>query len=62
MARRARRQKPYAGSLRQRRGALLARVLADGGVRRADSDDAAAAGLILDGLIVEDGPWLRPPA
>lgn len=60
--RRARRQKPYAGSLRQRRGRLLAQVLADGATARAGADAEAADGLVLDGLIVADGPWLRAPA
>jgi A/G-specific adenine glycosylase len=57
----ARRQKPYAGSLRQRRGRLLRRVLDDGRVARAGADAEAADGLLLDGLIRLDGPWLRGP-
>jgi A/G-specific adenine glycosylase len=59
--RRARRQKPYPGSLRQRRGRLLAQVLGDRTVPRAGADAEAADGLIADGLIVGDGPWLRAP-
>ncbi len=59
--RRARRQKPYEGSLRQRRGQLLARVLANGRVAREGADTEAADGLALDGLILSDGPWLRAP-
>jgi len=59
--RRARRQKPYAGSLRQRRGRLLRQVLAEGRVARVGTDSEAADGLLLDGLILLDGPWLRAP-
>lgn len=59
--RQKRRQKPYVGSLRQRRGKLLAAVLADGRLPRAGADAEAAEGLILDGLIVGDGPWLLAP-
>ncbi|HEX5191429.1 MAG TPA: A/G-specific adenine glycosylase [Solirubrobacteraceae bacterium] len=40
-----RRQRPFAGSLRQRRGQLLRRVLENGAV--------AADGLVVDGLVVE---------
>ncbi len=60
--RRARRQKPYAGSLRQRRGRLLAQVLADGRLTREGVDQEAADGLVEDGLIVLDGPWLTAPS
>jgi A/G-specific adenine glycosylase len=62
---RARRQARYEGSARQRRGRLLARVLADGPVALAGltaDDAAAAASLAADGLArVADG-HLRPPA
>jgi A/G-specific adenine glycosylase len=60
--RHARRQKPYVGSLRQRRGKLLARVLADGRVARVGADMEAADSLIRDGLILAEGPWLRAPS
>jgi A/G-specific adenine glycosylase len=60
--RRARRQKPYDGSLRQRRGRLLAQVLSDGRVSRTDADPEAADGLLRDGLIAGHGPWLCPPS
>ncbi len=59
--RRARRQKPYVGSLRQRRGRLLAEVLAAGRLARAEVDAEAAEGLLGDGLVVADGGWLRAP-
>jgi A/G-specific adenine glycosylase len=59
---RARRQKPFEGSLRQRRGRLLAQVLANGRVARTSADAEAADGLALDGLILSDGPWLLPPS
>ncbi len=59
--RRARRQKPYEGSLRQRRGRLLKHVLKNGPVARADADTDAAEGLVNDGLIVCDDVWLRAP-
>jgi A/G-specific adenine glycosylase len=62
-----RRQKPYAGSLRQRRGQLLARVLAEGSIP-IDAVDAlgaeariAADSLVTDGLLRRDGERLRPP-
>lgn len=60
-ARPARRQPRFEGSLRQRRGRLLRTVLAEGGVPAADADRKAADGLLADGLIAEDGGWLRPP-
>lgn len=56
-----RRQKPFAGSLRQRRGRLLARVIADGGVPVEDADREAAAGLADDGLVVLAGGHVLPP-
>ena len=56
-----RRQKPFAGSLRQRRGRLLRRVIAEGGVALPDADPQAAAGLAQDGLAVVADGWLRPP-
>ena len=58
---RPRRQARFEGSLRQRRGRLLARVIAEGAVTRAEADQEAAAGLVLDQLIVADGELLRPP-
>jgi A/G-specific adenine glycosylase len=59
--RRARRQKPYPGSLRQRRGQLLTEVLAHRAVPRAAADPEAADGLLADGLLLAQGPWLVPP-
>jgi A/G-specific adenine glycosylase len=57
----ARRQKPFEGSVRQRRGRLLRRVLAEGGVPVERHEAEVAAGLADDGLaLLEDG-WLRPP-
>ncbi|MGA9858330.1 MAG: hypothetical protein WBQ18_10750 [Solirubrobacteraceae bacterium] len=55
-------QKRFAGSVRQHRGRLLARVLAEGGVAVGDAHPDAAAGLLQDGLLVLDGERLRPPA
>jgi A/G-specific adenine glycosylase len=57
----ARRQKPFEGSDRQRRGRLLRRVLAEGSVQVEEAEFGVAAGLAGDGLIVMDGDWLRPP-
>jgi A/G-specific adenine glycosylase len=56
-----RRRKPFAGSLRQRRGRLLARVIAEGGVPFEGADRDAAAGLAQDGLVVLAGDRLLPP-
>ena len=56
-----RRRRPFEGSLRQRRGRLLRRVIADGAVDLRDADPEAAAGLARDGLVrVADG-WLLAP-
>jgi A/G-specific adenine glycosylase len=53
---RARRQPRYEGSLRQRRGVLLRRVVAGGSVELAEVDREAADGLLQDGLLtVRDG-------
>jgi A/G-specific adenine glycosylase len=60
-ARRAHRQPPFAGSLRQRRGALLRQVLADGEVALAHADPRAAATLVDDGLVALADGRLRPP-
>jgi A/G-specific adenine glycosylase len=61
----ARRQKPFAGSLRQRRGRLLRRVLEEGAVilggGAGEAEAEAAAGLVADGLAVLEDGWLRPP-
>lgn len=46
------RQRPFEGSLRQRRGRLLRQVLAAGSVPADSADRGAAAGLVKDGLIV----------
>ena len=51
----------FAGSLRQRRGQLLRRVIADGAVRAADADAEAAAGLADDGLVILADGWLLAP-
>jgi A/G-specific adenine glycosylase len=56
----ARRQSPYRGSLRARRGELLALALA-GERPRSERDAEAAASLIDDGLLDEDGGELVPP-
>ncbi|HTU98867.1 MAG TPA: A/G-specific adenine glycosylase [Solirubrobacteraceae bacterium] len=56
-----RRQKPFEGSARQRRGRLLARVLADGAVPVSEAEAEIAGGLAADGLAVLDGGWLRAP-
>jgi len=48
---RARRQARYEGSLRQRRGRLLARVLAEGEVTLGDADRRAATQLVAEGLL-----------
>ena len=58
---RGRRQAPYAGSLRQRRGRLLARVLDQGSAVVTEADAAAAAGLASDGLAVLTDGRLYPP-
>jgi len=56
-----RRQAPFEGSVRQRRGRLLRRVLAEGAVLVAAGEAEIAAALAADGLAVLDGGWLRPP-
>ena len=56
-----RRQARFEGSLRQRRGRLLARVLAEGAVAVAHIDREAADGLVADGLAHRDGALLRAP-
>jgi A/G-specific adenine glycosylase len=52
----------FDGSLRQRRGQLLRRVIAEGAVPAADADPDAAAGLADDGLVVVSDGWLLAPA
>ncbi len=56
-----RRQKPFEGSLRQRRGRLLRRVIAEGSVVAAEADADAAAGLAQDGLVLMADGWLHAP-
>ena len=56
-----RRQKPFEGSVRQRRGRLLRRVLEEGAVAVQGREAEVAAGLAGDGLVVLEGGWLRPP-
>lgn len=57
----ARRQKPFEGSVRQRRGRLLRGVLEEGAVRVIARDAEVAASLAGDGLAVLEDGWLRPP-
>jgi A/G-specific adenine glycosylase len=56
-----RRQKPFDGSVRQRRGRLLRRVLEEGPVRVPRGEAAVAAGLAGDGLAVLQDGWLHAP-
>jgi A/G-specific adenine glycosylase len=56
-----RRSRPFAGSVRQRRGALLREVIATGGVRVRHADQLAMTGLAQDGLVVLTDGWVRPP-
>jgi A/G-specific adenine glycosylase len=58
---RARRQAPFRGSLRQRRGSLLREVLAAGALDLADADREAADGLVEDGLLTVCAGCLRIP-
>ena len=57
----ARRQKPFEGSVRQHRGRLLRRVLAEGAIAVEGVEAEIAAGLASDGLAVLEDGWLRPP-
>ncbi len=52
----------FDGSLRQRRGQLLRRVIADGAVAADSVDPEAAAGLAADGLVHLADGWLLAPA
>jgi A/G-specific adenine glycosylase len=61
-ARAARRQAPFEGSARQRRGWLLRRVLAEGSVAVDEDDREVAASLVQDGLAVLSESRLRPPS
>jgi A/G-specific adenine glycosylase len=56
-----RRQKPFEGSLRQRRGRLLRQVIAEGTVALAHADQDAAVGLAQDGLVLMTDGWLCAP-
>ena len=56
-----RRQKPFEGSLRQRRGRLLRQVIAEGTVALAHADQDAALGLAQDGLVLMTDDWLCAP-
>ena len=56
-----RRQPRFEGSVRQRRGRLLRRVIAEGAVQVADTDRPVAAGLAADGLAILDGDRLLAP-
>jgi A/G-specific adenine glycosylase len=56
-----RQQRPFEGSLRQRRGRLLRQVIAEGSMRADSADHEAAAGLVQDSLLVlADGQLLAP--
>jgi A/G-specific adenine glycosylase len=58
-----RRQPPFEGSVRQRRGRLLRRVLTEGTVALAPNDNEIAAGLAGDGLaVLRDGRLCAPTA
>jgi A/G-specific adenine glycosylase len=58
---RGRRQARFEGSLRQRRGTLLRRVLDAGAVKLGEADREVADGLVQDGLLtVHDGCWRVP--
>ena len=58
---RPRPSRPFAGSLRQRRGQLLAQVITQGAVPVANADREAAGGLLADGLIrLADGQLCAP--
>lgn len=56
-----RRQPPFAGSVRQRRGRLLRRVLAEGAIGVDPADESIARGLCADGLAVLRGGILSAP-
>jgi A/G-specific adenine glycosylase len=56
-----RRQAPYRGSVRERRGRLLRQVLSEGPIAMESADGQAAWGLVADGLVLCDGTWLRAP-
>lgn len=56
---RSRRQSPYTGSMRQRRGVLLGALAAGVRVPVADDPDAAAT-LLSEGLVARDGEHLVP--
>ncbi len=56
-----RRQRPFEGSDRQRRGRLLRRVLSEGSVAIGDADRDIARSLAADGLVVLEHDQLRPP-
>jgi A/G-specific adenine glycosylase len=55
------RQGRFEGSVRQRRGRLLRRVLAEGAVPLDAGEAQIAAGLAADGLAVLERGWLRAP-
>jgi A/G-specific adenine glycosylase len=55
------RQPPFAGSFRQQRGLVMARLRAAPAVPAAELDDDALASLVADGLAVLDGPNARLP-
>jgi A/G-specific adenine glycosylase len=56
-----RRQRSFHGSLRQRRGRLLAQAIANGSILVQEADREAAVGLAADGLATLAGDRLQPP-
>lgn len=58
---RERRQAPFEGSVRQRRGRLLARVLAEGRVTLDEAEREVAEALAADGLVMVLDGCLTPP-
>lgn len=60
-AARSRRQAPFEGSVRQRRGRLLRRVLADGRVTLDETEREVAEALAADGLVVLVDGCAAPP-
>lgn len=57
----SRRRKPFEGSMRQRRGQLLRRVIAEGSIAVTDADRDAAVGLAADGLVALADGWVLAP-
>jgi A/G-specific adenine glycosylase len=55
------RQAPFAGSFRQRRGRVMARLRVESSVRASELDDEVVASLVADGLAVRAGDRVRLP-